>query len=207
MNKQIFILLCLAILSFVEVSAQDMNGFYKKKYRNLGFTTMLMHQDDAPNLKSNYGATFTLGRTYYLHKIPIAKSFRFGIDATWLDVNYTNYRIKYIAYGDTGEYNFHQGEFSLHVGPSIVFNPIGKMNVHGYFRFAPTFSVLYADDTFYGNYASFFVGGGALSYSSIGLGIESRFGKCDYKEFGRGEEGDILKTKFSGWRVYVTFRF
>lgn len=42
-----------------------------------------------PDLKSNYGASFTTGRTFYLHK-PIGGFLRFGIDVTWFDLNYTN---------------------------------------------------------------------------------------------------------------------
>lgn len=209
MDKRIIVLFFFSVLFLAYTFAQGTDGYYKKKYRNLSFTTTTMHQDGAPDLKSNYGAAFTMGRTFYLHKNPIAGMLRFGIDVTWFDLNYANYKIEHITYWGTDEYSYHQGEISMHVGPSVVLNPVSKLNIHAYFRYAPTFSALYDDDAFYGNYATLCVGGGSVSYGVIGLGIESRFGCCDYKEFRADKEEDFgtLNTKLSGWRVYVTFRF
>lgn len=211
MDKHKIILFIVFLFAFVATQAQE-NGKeakLRKKYINLSFVNMTMKQDGLPNLKSNYGAAFTVGRTFYLHKHPIAGMLRFGIDAIWFDLNYANYKIEHITHWGTDEYDYHQGEISMHVGPSVVLNPVSKLNIHAYFRYAPTFSALYADDTFYGNYATLFVGGGSVSYGVIGLGIESRFGSCDYKEFGADEEegSGTLKTKLTGWRAYVTFRF
>lgn len=212
MDKHKIILFIVFLLSFVATQAQE-NGKeanLRKKYINLSFTNMKMTQDGFPKLESNYGAAFTVGRTFYFHKKSIAGILRFGIDATWFDINYTNYKIKHITYLDTENYEYHQADISMHIGPSITINPIGKLNIHGYFRYAPSFSALYMDDTFYGNYATFFVGGVSICYGVIGLGFESRFGDCKYKEFGSDsdEENTISsKTKYNGWRAYLTFRF
>lgn len=212
MDKHKIILFFAFLFFIVAVQAQEDGKEVKlrKKYINLSFTNMKMTQDGFPELKSNYGAAFTVGRTFYLHKKPIAGILRLGIDATWFDINYTNYKIKHITYWDTENYEYHQADICMHVGPSITVNPVGKLNIHGYFRYVPTFSGLYMDDAFYGNYASLFVWGGAISYGVIGLGIESRFGDCDYKEFGSDSEDEVsskLKTSFSGWRTYLTLRF
>ncbi|MDR1201177.1 MAG: hypothetical protein LBL58_06030 [Tannerellaceae bacterium] len=212
MNKQKIILFFAFLLVFTAVQAQEDGKETKlrKKYINLSFTNMKMTQDDFPELKSNYGVAFSVGRTFYLHKEPIANMIRFGIDATWFDMNYTNYKIEYITNLDTEKYEYYQGEISMHIGPSITINPVDKLDIHGYFRYAPTFSGLYTDDAFYGNYASFFVGGGSISYGVIGLGIESQFGNCDYKEFVSNNDDEVsskLKMKLSGWRAYLTFKF
>lgn len=212
MNKHKIILFTIFLFAFVATKAQE-NGKeakLRKKYINLSFTNMKLTQDGFPKLESNYGAAFTVGRTFYFHKKTIAGILRFGIDATWFDINYTNYKIKHITYWDTENYEYHQADISMHIGPSITITPIGKLNIHGYFRYAPTFSGLYMDDTFNGNYASFFIGGASVSYGVIGLGIESRFSDCDYKEIGSDNKDEIsnkLKTKLSGWRTYLTFRF
>lgn len=212
MDKHKIILFIVFLLPFVATQAQE-NGKetkLRKKYINLSFTNMKMTQDGLPQLKSNYGAAFTVGRTFYFHKKPIAGILRFGIDATWFDINYTNYKIKHITYWDMDNYEYHQADISMHIGPSITINPVGKLNIHGYFRYLPTFSGLYMNDAFYGNYASFFVGGASISYGVIGLGIESRFGDCDYKEISSDSEDEVsskLKTKLSGWRTFLTFRF
>lgn len=207
--KRKITLLLISILTVTVCFAQSDDDRWRKKYINLGFINTTMSQDEQPDLKSNYGASFTVGRTFYLHR-PIGGFLRFGIDATWFDLNYTNYKIKHITYWETDNYQYHQGEVSMHIGPSITIRPIGKLNIHGYFRYAPSLSALYADDTFYGNYATFFVGGASISYGVIGLGIETRFGNCKYKEFGADSDepsSSISKTKHNGWKAYLTFRF
>jgi len=182
---------------------------WRKNYINLGYVNTTMEQDGSLDLNSNFGATFSIGRTFFLHKRPIGGVFRFGIDATWFDINYTNYKIKNITNEDTKNNEYQQGEISMNVGPSITIKTVGKLTIHGYFRYAPSFSGLYNNDTFYGNYATFFVGGASISYCAIGLGIESRFGDCKYKEIGSSKEEVATnnKTKYNGWRAYLTFRF
>ena len=188
----------------------DDTGKKRNKYINISFANSTMKQDNFPKLKSNYGVGFTVGKTFYLHKQPIAKCLRFGIDATWFDINYTNYKIEHITYWGTDKYDYHQGDVSMHVGPSLTITPVKDLNIVGYFRYAPTFSSIYANDEFSGSYASMFVGGAALSYRVIGLGIESRFGNCKYNAFCFGEDSenkDKVKTTFSGFRAYISFRF
>lgn len=206
--KKITLLLVTILVTTVCFAQRD-DDRWRKRYINLGFINTAMSQDEMTDLKSNYGASFTVGRTFYLHR-PIGSFLRFGIDATWLDLNYTNYKIKHITYWDTESYQYHQGEISMHIGPSVTVRPVGKLNIHGYFRYAPSLSALYADDTFYGNYATFFVGGASISYGVIGLGIETRFGDCKYKEYDFGDkEGNtsIGKVLHNGWKAYLTFRF
>ena len=159
----------------------------------------------------NYGASFTVGKTFYLHK-PIGEILRFGIDATWVHLNYTNYKVKHITYWGTDNYQYDQIEVAMHVGPSITVKPADKLYIHGYFRYAPSVSVLSAYETLYGNYATFFVGGASISYGVIGLGMECRFGDCKCNEFGDStedgaESSSVNKTKYNGWKAYLTFRF
>lgn len=201
------ILIAALIVSSVYSYAQDTDKEWRRKFINLSFTNATMSQDNVQDLKSNYGAAFTVGRTFFLHK-PIGDMLRFGIDATWFDINYTNYDIEHITFWETNKYQYHQGEVSMHVGPSITFEPIKKFAVHAYFQYAPTFAALYTGDskTFYGNYASLWVAGGNISYSVIGLGIEGRFGKTNYKPFG-SSDSDNINSSLSGFRAYITFKF
>lgn len=187
--------------------AQETNKEWRKKFINLNFTNSTISQDNVQDLKSNYGAAFTTGRTFFLHK-PIGGMLRFGIDATWFDINYSNYEIEHITYWETDKYQYHQGEISLHVGPSITFEPVKRLAVHAYFQYAPTFAALYAEDseTFYGNYASLWIAGGNASYGAIGLGIEGRFGNTNYKPIGSSDSENI-DCSLSGFRAYLTFKF
>lgn len=207
--KRKIILLLISILTVSVCFAQSDDDRLRKKYINLGFINTTMSQDGLPDLKSNYGAAFTVGRTYFLHKKPIAGFLRFGIDATWFDLNYTNYDIKHIGYWGSEEFQYHQGEISMHIGPSITLTPVKKFNINGYFRYAPSFSAMYMNGTFYGNYATFFVGGAYISYGVFGIGIEKRFGDCEYKELWSDNEDAVAPSKMShnGWKAYITFRF
>lgn len=205
--KKIIILMTTLIVSSICIYAQETSKEWRKKFINLSFTNVTLSQDNVQDLKSNYGAAFTLGKTYFLHK-PISDMLRFGIDATWFDINYSNYKIEHITYWETDKYQYHQGEISLHVGPSITFEPVKKLAVHAYFQYAPTFAMLYTgeSETFYGNYASLWVAGGNVSYKSIGLGIESRFGNINYKPLG-SSDSDNIDSSLSGFRAYLTFKF
>lgn len=208
MNKRIAFIL-ISILSVTLCFAQKQDDKLRKKYVNFGYVNNTISQDVISDLESNYGGSFTVGRTFFLHKKPIGGFLRFGIDATWLDLNYTNYDIKHIADWSIEDDQCHQAEISMHVGPSITITPVRKFNINGYFRYAPSFSALYMNDTIYGNYATFFVGGASISYGVFGLGIEKRFGDCEYKELWSDNDEAVGLSKIShdGWKAYITFRF
>lgn len=202
-----FLLIATFTISCISSFAQETGKEWRKKFINLSFTNATISQDYVQDLKSNYGAAFTVGRTFFLHK-PIGDMLRFGIDATWFDINYTNYDIEHITFWETNKYQYHQGEVSMHIGPSISFEPIKKFAVHAYFQYAPTFATIYTGDneTFYGNYASLWVVGGNVSYGVVGLGIESRFGDTNYKPIG-SSDSENRKSSLSGFRAYLTFKF
>lgn len=191
----------------------------RKKYFHLSYSSTKMSNDNdlsGIQYKSKYGVSMTFGKSYFLHKKPIAGMLYIGIDATWIDLTYSYYRYNLGNY--FGEFGFddkesyeisdYQGEIAMQVGPSFHLYPIGKMQIEAYFRYAPTFSLLVEDGSFAGNYATYFVSGGAISYHCIGLGAEARFGNCKYKAFGE-DDGETFysKTKFRGYRVFLSFRF
>ncbi len=223
MTKKITLLLAfLLICTFSYGRKYYYDGYYyysednglKKNYITLSFVNTAMEQEIMPDFKSNYGASVTIGRTFFVHKNPLFDFLSFGIDATWLDLTYTNYDVKHITYWATRNYQYHQGEISMQVGPSVTLNIVDKFNVQGYFRYAPSFSVLYSDDAMNpnptsGNYATFFVGGGSVSYGAIGLGFEARFGDCKYKPLTSSDgSSDIDACRhYSGWKAYLMFRF
>lgn len=187
----------------------DKNDKPRKKYRNIGFINTTMSQDNMPELKSNYGASFAVGRTFFLHKKPIGDFLRFGIDATWFDINYTNYKIKHITYWETYRYEYHQGDLSVHIGPSITITPTKKLYIHGYFRYAPTLSGLYMDESLYVGGKAYCVYGGSISYGTLGIGFENRYRDCEYGEIDleNKEFTPFFNSVFEGWKVYLTFRF
>lgn len=227
------VLVFMAVLCGLTAMAQnDEIKTRRPKYVNLGYVMQEVALESGEILKPKLSVTLNRGRTFYLHRNPIANFLNFGIDATWADVNYSMF--------DMGEApKMHQAEIGMQVGPSITFTPVKRLQIHIYGRYAPTFALRYDGDVIGGNYASMFVAGGNLSYSFFGVGVEYRKGSTIYKEFGGGSlsgllgggddeedlpaelfstrtaadvtgEGNSLfgsKNVLEGLRIYVTFRF
>ena len=66
----------------------------RSKFINLGYVKSKLNQDGFDQMNSDWGASFTVGKTFFLHKEPIAQFIRFGIDATWFDLSYANYKFE-----------------------------------------------------------------------------------------------------------------
>ena len=182
----------------------------RSKYRNIAFVKQSLQEEGGTGEKwnSDFAFALTMGRTYYLHRKPILNMIKFGIDCTFLDLNYANYGkiSNYALEGDgkpadpNPDYPYeqkeeknigrHQFEYSMHVGPSITVNPFDHLKLSAYFRYAPTFSGILIDDDFSCNYASFFVSGAAISYKLISFGIEGRWGKAKYNNFSMNNFAD-----------------
>lgn len=123
----------------------------------------------------------------------------------------------------TGDWGKNQIEYSMHFGASLTINPVDYLKINGYFRYAPTLSALLSkpageevtdDLTVLGGYGSFWIGGGAISYKVISFGIETRWGKVNYKHFNFGEEDedaaavDVRQALMTNsTRIYLSFRF
>lgn len=189
----------------------------RKKYRYIGYVMQSLTHLDEENLrwKSEFGVDYGMGRTYFLHKHPLGKVVKFGIDWTMMDMNYAklkeNYRINTIpspapaTAATSGGFDdiqtpenpdmpdiklgCHAIDLGMQVGPSIWINPVDHLMLNGYFRYAPTAAMLVIDDEFSIGYGSFFVTGGAISYKTISFGVETRWGKTKYNSFEIDEEG------------------
>lgn len=202
--KKILFLMIPALFFIVAVTDADGEDF-RRKYRNFSYSGMTLKDPVyGGKEKANFGAAFYSGRTFFFHSKPVLGLMKFGLDATWVDLNYSNFTQRL---GDA-KYPFHQLEYSLHVGPSVALNPVGKLNINAYFRYAPTFSLQYRTGgdsmSLGGNYATMFVTGGMVSWGIIGVGAEYRFGNCSYKNFlGEG----AYACDMSGFRAFVTLRF
>ena len=210
--KKVITTICLLAICTISY-AQDKG----KTYLNLNYSSASLSQPATSSISNKFGAGFTIGHTYYLHKEPVANLFWFGIDATWFDLNYNNFSYDYKSYNNdkTQKESIHQGEIGVHIGPSVSINPVDKLNVKAYFRYAPSCAVLYdtnADDPSF-NYASMFVGGLSINYGIIGVGFEARFGSTKLQEYqfvresGKKAEEKKVDTDISGFRAYLSFRF
>ena len=210
----------------------------RKKYFNLiyGNDDLKITGDEAMKLKSDIHAGMGMGRTFYLHKKPIAKMIKFGLDWTYFQADYSKYTSEeaYVSntpsYGDgsylpsyeTEKIDMHKAEIGMQIGPSLTINPVNYLMVSGYFRYAPSFSIFYDGDEVSKGYGSYFVSGGALSYKMISVGVEARWGETKYDKLiamsdfeedynpdyqAPSEPEKKSKFKTSGLRFYVSFRF
>lgn len=192
---------------------------------NIGLNNVIEEVEETANnknigIKNNWGISLTRGRSYMLHKKPIARLISIGIDASFFDVSYSNYTASFNDLGAsemgleeleeydlTKKMDFHKMDYSFQVGPSITITPGKKLTVAAYFRYAPTFSCLYVDETFAGNYATMFVTGASVAYGKMGVGIEARLGNCTYKTFSGDLDFSASKIKTSGFRAFIQFRW
>lgn len=198
----------------------------RSQYINVGFVSshLTSAQTAGIDWRSKLGFSIGYGKTYYLHRKPLARMIKFGIDWSMIDFTYAKYTSKsQLMFGFEMDHIHHQIDIGMQVGPSITVNPIGDLKISGYFRFAPSYSMLLIDDQFTNNYISYFVCGGAVSYKLISLGVESRWGKANYK--GIPDSSDIWSTivlpsgsefimnpskrklKTNSIRIYVSLRF
>lgn len=206
MKKIMFLLPVLfCIVALTDARGDD----FRRKYRNFNWSSMSLSAPSGETaLESRGGGSFVSGRTYFLHGKPILGMIKIGIDATWVDLNYNNYPYDFIGENGLQTSLVHQVEYSLHVGPSIALNPVGKLNINAYFRYAPTFSALLtANDGFAlsGNYATMFVTGGMVSWGVIGIGAEYLFGNCNYGNL-VGNSALLGNFDKSGFRAFITLR-
>lgn len=186
-------------------------------YLNLGYVNQDFYIDglDALPLKSDWGASLTWGKTFYLHKKPIGKVLKFGLDWSWLDINAAQYTLASSIEEDYYEEEsslLYQADLGMQFGPSITINPVNRLKVSAYFRVSPSYSAIYSidEESVCGSYVTAFNVGGAIAWGVISLGVEYRTGECSYKEIGGEEDSPNitdLKQKSNGVRFYLGFRF
>lgn len=187
----------------------------RRKYFNIGYAwEKLQATDFQTEDESEWAAFVTWGRTFYLHKKPIANMLKIGLDLTWTDITFAPYEVErkvertddygglVNTYSETEECTMYRMDYGMHLGPSVTVNPVSALCVNAYFRYAPTFAMSMTKsgdswDMGYG-YASLFVTGAAVSYKAISIGCEYRFGSTkmnvismDPDDAKFNDEGDI----------------
>lgn len=185
----------------------------RKKYFNFNYSQQTLEQEGYEgDIKSEWGAGISTGKTFYLHKRPILGMIKFGLDWTYFDLNVGSYSIES---GNTDNmnseeyqdsYDLYKMEAGMQFGPSLTINPVGRLKLAAYFHVVPSYSAFYADSEFEGNYATYFTYGASISYGVISVGAEQRWGDTKIKT--DTEEGQIeSKYKNKGARFYLSFRF
>lgn len=204
----------------VKVKEYSNNRIWRNRagYLNVGFVTQRVIEDlsfsdiNDVMMVSNWGVSLTSGKTYYLHKKPIADMVKIGLDWSWLDLNVVRYTTNYSLIPHDNNFEEYQAEVGMQFGPSVTVNPVHHLKVSAYFRVTPSYSARYdtGREHGHGNYITMYNVGGAVAWKLLSLGVEYRGGKCAYKSFDGGyyefgSKDDKLKTR--GVRFYFGFRF
>lgn len=215
----------LFLVLFITIPTLQAQDRERTKYFNINYSPQkLKSTENSLEISNEYGGGITYGKTFYVHPKPIAGMVNFGIDASFIDINYSFYSDSdYDDYYDE-EYkmDYHQAEIGMQVGPSVTVTPISRLQAHAYFRWSPCFSGIYDtdDSKFAGSFGSFFNTGLSVSYGVIGLGVEARWGQSKFKnvlnsaytmDWDKWEnyEDPVPNHKFktTTTRVYIQFCF
>lgn len=143
--------------------------FGRQKSFHIGMAFNSWKPEDLPKFESNYGFTLGLNKTYMLHKNPIGGFLKFGLDVSWFDVTYINYKANPLWEGTGDDYNdydydydygyddeledpnlgSHQIDIAVGVGVSATFAPFFQSDnalryLKGkvYCHFMPTYSMM-----------------------------------------------------------------
>ncbi len=235
--KKAFVLLCFSLTAACAFAADgvESDGYYAKKYFNLAIAKSTLKQEDAGlSMKGKIGFSLSTGRTYYVTG-NLLNFMKVGIDATWFDLTFRQYgngkfidalMDEYEDYYDDYYYDDYYDYYDeddddgpsfpkkvyelgigMQVGPSITFNPVKKLDIHVYLRWAPSFVGLLGNDlsNAYG-FASAFTSGCSVTWRGMGVGIEGKFGPAKLNNLVWDNAGKV-KTKTNGFRFFLNFGF
>ncbi len=200
-----------------EQDKSELNRIWRRRsdYLNLAFVVQNVETniDELSELNSEWGASISWGKTFYLHRKPIGRVLKFGLDWTWLDLNGACFEQDMYSIFD-GDYHetLYQLDAGMQFGPSITVNPVDHLKISTYFRVTPTFATVYAveNELFMKNYATYLNAGLSVAWRLLSLGVEYRTGKTSYDDLGELSElmpGVAIDLNTTSWRMYFGFRF
>ena len=200
-----------------EQDKSELNRIWRRRsdYLNLAFVVQNVETniDELSELNSEWGASLSWGKTFYLHRKPIGRVLKFGLDWTWLDLNGACFEQDMYSIFD-GDYHetLYQLDAGMQFGPSITVNPVDHLKISTYFRVTPTFATVYAveNELFLKNYATYLNAGLSVAWRLLSLGVEYRTGKTSYDDLGELSElmpGVAIDLNTTSWRMYFGFRF
>ena len=144
----------------------------RKKYTVVGFVNQNLEskEEEGGKYKSKFGVTLQKGKTFYLHKKPLANMVKIGLDWTFVDLNFAKYKdgngISFNIPSDDdfsgGDYGYDEDEsgidldlgvmqleYGMGFGPSVQVTPfyyLGKglehIKAYTYFHVTPSYSAI-----------------------------------------------------------------
>ena len=200
------------------------------RYFNIAYGLQTLENSET-DMESDMAFSISMGRTFYLHKKPIAGLLKFGLDWSCFDINFAKYPDLETSENtqplppdiEIPDLGIMQMEAGMGLGPSLTINPVDRFKISLYFHVTPSYSLLLQNHEIYHHYATFFNAGFTLAYKVISLGIENRWcGDTPYDgvtltridnvydaegNFHDPFESFGLKMKTQTLRFFVGFRF
>lgn len=186
----------------------------RKKIMNVAFPVQSLSPDFGNGMESSLGVALMSGRSFYLHRRPIAGMLKFSLDFG-SDINYVKYRPLDGDYNlspdsGTGISGRHQADIGLFFGPAVTVNPVSDLRIGVYFRVVPSYSLIMTESDMLHAFVPYFTWGGEISWRWIGAGVEGRSGQGMYSSllglFG-GASGMTSGYGIEALRIYLAFRF
>ena len=216
----------MTMAEYLDLQRKSWKGRSKYLYLSWGIQAL---EGGGTGMDGDFGVALAKGRTYYLHKYPIAKTMKFGLDWNQLDANYAKYPdlppciIQAAEGAGLPDLSIHQVEAGMGIGPSFTYSPTWQFKACMYFHVTPSYSMMFQDGDFHGNYATFYNLGLTLSYKVISLGAEWRWSRAagygsllterdctECRDMGNATllpEAAATRLKTFGWRLSIGFRW
>lgn len=219
------------------------NVWSKNTYFNISYNKTKLSSDEFPigggqgafnEFKNDLGVGLQWGQTFNFHKKALGNVLFLGLDYTWMDLNFNQYKegTPTPGYGtttfETAVMPWHHKKMSLDygmcVGPSITLYPFTPMHknaadnirLQGYFHIgykAEGFMIKVTEDNKetshwawgHGLYTAF---GGNLTFNRVGVGMEVRNdNSINVKHVEKEYGSQKMKFKEKITRFYIQFRF
>lgn len=219
--KKIFTTLALLVFSAGVSAQKPVIKAPKRHYINLAYATQQLKFDvyadvAAETLKSDHGVAAEFGSTFFFNgKRPVANMIRFGLDFSYLDLQYASFRINSTD-GDDLSVNLdgHFANIGMQIGPSVTITPLNRLHAKAYIHYAPSFAAFSLEnfDNIKGGYAGYITGGVQVSYKFMTLGVEMRSATAKLSTVDTDEDSDDVlgpkvSTKITSTRFIFGFRF
>ncbi len=172
----------------------------KNGYISFGYGSSTFVQSNDPDIKSDLFLMFNVGHSYHLHKKPVGKMMWFDVDATWLNIAYSSFKVEHIDWQSSHKWRYQIPYIGLQVGPAITITPFKKAQIHAYARYSPSLVCLIvnnsSDDLTFA-YGSLWNFGIEFNYRAIGIGLDYARGSSQLPELEFMSNSVYGKTKSS----------
>jgi len=211
-----FVLLLFATGVFAQADKERFTP--KRNYVNLAYVHQKNMFDKGAlppeTLYSWFGVAAELGVTYFVNeKNPASDMLYFGIDLSYLDMQFNSFKVKDPVEGANKRDRFTNfANLGIQIGPSLTVMPKERFSANIFVHYAPSVAA-YAlpsyDYVFYG-YAGYLTLGAKVSLRYATLGVETRYTETKLSYSGGNAEikrTNPLAMKIPNTRIILGFRF